>query len=109
MASSAASSSTSASTGVSEKYRLPCNETMVQLAKLAIIEDKPVMYDYWTDSLDHKVVIALRDGGEKLLVKSEDEYTSPISKVWQSKTEFIVMTENSLYVVSRDIGKKRIS
>lgn len=67
------------------------------------------MFDYWTDSLDRKVLIGVRDNGEKLLVKSEDEYTSPIAKIWKVETEFIIMTENSLYVVSADIPKKRIA
>ena len=38
------------------------------------------MYDYWTSSVDKEVLIGVRENGEKLLVKSEDEYTSPISK-----------------------------
>lgn len=114
MSSASASMSTTASSGTgsasaADKYRLPTSVTLNHVTKLSIVEDKPVMFDYWTDSLDRKVLIGVRDNGEKLLVKSEDEYTSPIAKIWKVETEFIIMTENSLYVVSADIPKKRIA
>tara|TARA_Y100001958_G_C20753744_1_gene236946 strand:- start:85 stop:291 length:207 start_codon:yes stop_codon:yes gene_type:complete len=68
------------------------------------------MLDYWSDSHDKKVLIGVREeGGEKLLVKSEDEYTSPISKIYKVDTEYIIVTENSLYIVSSNIETKRIS
>ena len=67
------------------------------------------MFDYWTDSCDKKVLIVVRENGEKLLVKSADEYTSPIAKIYKVETEFIIITENSIYVVSADIATKRVS
>ena len=93
----------------SKPYRLPCDQTLRHLAKLSIVEDKPVMYDYWSDSTDKTVLIGVRDGGEKLLVKSEDEYTSPIGKIYKVETEYIIITENSIYVVCASIDTKRIS
>jgi hypothetical protein len=73
------------------------------------MEDKPVMFDYWTDSCDKQVLIGMRDNGEKLLVKSEDEYTSPIGKIFKAGEEYIIVTENSIYTVRADIETKRIS
>tara|TARA_B110000008_G_C16920350_1_gene544469 strand:- start:325 stop:528 length:204 start_codon:yes stop_codon:yes gene_type:complete len=67
------------------------------------------MMDYWTDSHDGSVLIGVRDSGEKLLVKSADEYTSPISKIFKVETEYIIVTENSLYVVSSTISTRQIS
>lgn len=93
----------------SKNYRLPGDQTLKHLAKLGIVEDKPIMYDYWADSVDKRVLIGVRDGGEKLLVKSEDEYTSPVSKIYKVENEYIIITENSIYVVSSDIDTKRIS
>ena len=91
-------------------YRLPCDATLQNASKLSIVEDKPVMFDYWTDSLDKKALIGVREGsGEKLLVKSAEEYTSPIAKFYKSLSEYIVITENSIYIVSADIPNKRIS
>ena len=93
----------------SQNYRLPQGVTLQHCAKLGIVEDKPIMFDYWTSSCDKKVLIGVRDGGEKLLVKSEEEYTSPVSKIYKVETEYIIITENSIYIVSADIATKRIS
>jgi hypothetical protein len=90
-------------------YRLPENNTLQHAAKLAIVEDKPIMMDYWTNSLDKSVLIGVKDNQEKLLVKSEEEYTSPVSKIYKVGKEYIIITENSIYIVDVDIPTKRIS
>lgn len=90
-------------------YRLPESTTMQHAAKLAIVEDKPIMFDYWTSSLDKSVIIGVKESQEKLLVKSEEEYTSPISKIYKVATEYIIVTENSIYLVDSSIATKRIS
>tara|TARA_B100001063_G_C16737400_1_gene542793 strand:- start:655 stop:981 length:327 start_codon:yes stop_codon:yes gene_type:complete len=90
-------------------YKLPCNATMEHATKLAIVEDKPIMMDYWTNSLDKKALIGVRENQEKLLVKSEDEYTSPVSKIYKIEEEFLVVTENSIYIISASIPTKRIT
>ena len=87
----------------------PSHECLQHCVKLAIVEDRPIMLDYWTDSCDKNVIIGIRENGEKLLVKSEDEYTSPVKKIYKVETEYIIVTENSIYVVSSDIDNKRIS
>lgn len=90
-------------------YRLPIDATLKHAAKLSIVEDKPIMMDYWTLSLDKKALIGVKENGEKLLVKSEEEYTSNIGKFYKSGTEYIVITENSIYLVSSDIPTRKIS
>lgn len=90
-------------------YKLPSDITLQHASKLAIVEDKPIMLDYWTSSLDKKSLIGVRETGEKLLVKSEDEYTSPISKFYKSGGDYIIITENSIYVVSAEIATRKIS
>ena len=99
-------------TTTKESYRLPSNACLQHVSKLAIVEDKPIMLDYWTASLeksDKAAIIGVRENNEKLLVKSSEEYTSPISKIYSVETEFIVVTENSIYLVASDIARKRIS
>jgi len=96
-------------TGAGASYRLPSTLCMNHAIKLAIVEDKPIMLDYWTASLDKSVVIGVGENKEKLLVKSEDEYTSTIAKIFKVETEYIIMTENSIYIVSNDIPTKRIN
>ena len=34
-----------------EDYRLPGMNTLTHATKLAIVEDKPIMMDYWVNSL----------------------------------------------------------
>ena len=90
-------------------YRLPSDVTLKHAAKLTIVDDKPIMMDYWAASLDKKALVGARDNGEKLLVKSEDEYTSCIAKFYKSGTEYIIITENSIYIVSNEIPTRKIS
>ena len=90
-------------------YRLPSDITLKHPSKLSIVDDKPILMDYWTASLDKKALVGARENGEKLLVKSEDEYTSTIQKFYKSVTEYIIITENSIYIVSNDIPTRKIS
>ena len=90
-------------------YRLPSDVTMKHASKLAIVDDKPIMLDYWAPSLDKKALVGARENGEKLLVRSEEEYTSTIQKFYKSGTEFIIITENSIYIVASDIPTRKIS
>jgi hypothetical protein len=100
---------TATTTTTDSNYRLPSDITLKHAAKLGIVEDKPIMLDYWTSSLDKKALIGIRENNEKLLVKSEEEYTSSIVKFYKSVTEYIIITENSIYIVSSDIPNRRIS
>jgi hypothetical protein len=90
-------------------FRLPSNTCMQHASKLAIVEDRPIMLDYWTQSIEKKVIIGVKENGEKLLVKSEEEYTSPIGKIFKIESEYIIITENSIYIVSSDIQSNRIN
>jgi hypothetical protein len=96
-------------TDTSFNYRLPADVTLKHAAKLSIVDDKPIMMDYWASSLDKKALIGARENGEKLLVKNEEEYTSAIQKFYKSGTEYIVITENSIYLVSNEIPTRKIS
>lgn len=91
------------------QLRIPDGLTFQHAVKLAITEDKPIMMDYWMGSLEKKVIIGVKEGGEKLLVKSEEEYTSPIAKIYKVGGEYIIATENSIYLVDAGIASKRIS
>ena len=104
--------SENAENSTESSYRTPAELTMKHAVKLSIVQDKPIMMDYWTSSVEKNVLIGVRsdgEGGEKLLVKSEDEYTSPISKIYKVETDYIIETENSIYLVDAAIPHKRIS
>jgi hypothetical protein len=107
--SAAASSEQGVVAANNSSYRLPSDVTLQHASKLSIVEDKPIMLDYWTASVDKKALVGVRESGEKLLVKSAEEYTSPIAKFYKSATEYIIITENSIYIVSSDIPTRKIS
>jgi hypothetical protein len=88
---------------------VPSATVMAQAAKVAIEQDRPIYLDYYQDSLNKTCCIGVQ-GSTKMLVKSDTEYTSPIESIMRIKEEkaFLVLTENSLYVVSADIPVKRI-
>ena len=90
-------------------YSLPSIKCLQHASKLAVVEDKPLMLDYWTSSLDQKCLIGVRENDEKLLVKDEEQYTSPIIKIYKIEQEYIIVTENSIYLSHADIPTKRIS
>jgi len=92
-----------------ENYQIPPASIWNNIAKIAISEDKPIMLDYWLDSLNKQVLIGVKENNEKLLVKNAEEYTSPIVKIFKLDKIYIICTENSIYITSSDIDKRRIS
>ena len=92
-----------------EEYPLPPNNVWRHVCKQAITQDKPIMLDYWVSSLAKKVFLGIRTNEEKLLVKSAEEYTSPIINMAKLDDVYIICTENSIYLVSAHIDKRKIS
>jgi len=90
-------------------YPLVSELCLQHACKLAIVDDKPIMLDYWTDSCEKNVIIGVKEDGDKLLVRNVDEYTSPISKIFKVVDSYIIMTENSIYITTASIPSKRIS
>jgi hypothetical protein len=89
--------------------RLPHDLALKHASKLSIKNDKPIMLDYWSKSVKKEIVIGVRGTGEKLLVKNEEEYTSPIAKIYKVETDYIIETENSLYITCSSIQSKKIN
>jgi hypothetical protein len=87
----------------------PSATVMVQAAKVALQQDRPIYLDYYEDSVQKKCCIGVQ-GTTKMLVKSDTEYTSPIESIMRIKEDntWIILTENSLYIVSADIPVKKI-
>ena len=86
---------------------LPSVQLLVQAAKLSIQQDKPIQLDYYT--YNAKAFMGEdKETKEKMLVKSNEEFTSLIQKVYKVGDEYIVVTENSLYLVSGKIQKRFI-
>jgi hypothetical protein len=89
---------------------IPSDKVLMHAARIAVEQDKPIMLDYYNDTKNAKAFLGEDpDTKERILVKSAEEYTSPIQKIFKAVTDYIVMTENSIYVVSGSIKKKIIT
>lgn len=111
-----ASSSNAATPAAAPQIILPSPTALVQAAKLAMTQDKPILLDYYADSHSGKACMGEDTGTkEKMLVKSNDEFTSLIQNVYKIPSgqgdafDYIVMTENSIYIVSGKMAKRRIN
>lgn len=94
-------------TPVTEK--LPSPATLMSAAKLAIQKDMPIQLDYFVDSAEERAFLGEdAQTNEKMLVKNSEEYTSHIQKIYKAGDDFIVMTENSIYLVSGKVQKRKI-
>lgn len=86
---------------------IPPASVLLRAAQVAVEQDKPIYLDYYGDSVAKTCCIGVQDGA-KFLAKTSDEYTSTIQNVYKCESCYIVMTENSLYVVSAEIPIKKI-
>ncbi len=89
---------------------LPSEKLMMHAAKIAMEQDKPILLDYYTSTRNGTAFLGEdADTKEKILFKNAEEYTSPISKLYKTADGYIMVTENSVYVVNAAIKKKAIS
>ena len=42
-------------------YRIASDETLRNAWKLSIVEDEPILSDYWTASLDNNIILGLKE------------------------------------------------
>jgi hypothetical protein len=88
---------------------LPSKDVLLHAAKLAVEQDKPIQLDYYVDSATGKAFLGEdAETKEKMLVKSAEEFTSLVQKVYKVQEDYIIMTENSIYLASGKIQKRRI-
>ena len=80
---------------------LPSDKTLQQAVKLSIKSSKPICFYFYVESLKKKVSI-VSDGEDKIIFKNQEEHTSPILNTYKCGNEFLVVTENTIYVISAD-------
>jgi hypothetical protein len=89
---------------------IPSATTLQHAARLAIQHDRPILLDYYIDTATGKAFLGEdNETKEKVLVKSRDEFTSSVQKSFKVGEDFLIFTENSIYIVSGKITKKKIS
>jgi hypothetical protein len=89
---------------------LPSPKTMLQASKIAIEQDRAIMLDYFRQTHNGTAFLGEDpETKERVLVKSKEEFTSLIKKLYKSEEDFIILTENSLYIVSGKIQKRKVN
>ncbi len=89
---------------------IPSATTLQHAARLALQHDRPILLDYYVDTATGKAFLGEdNETKEKVLVKSRDEFTSSVQKSFKVGEDFLIFTENSIYIVSGKITKKKIS
>jgi hypothetical protein len=114
-----ASTSTSATSGsatsgsaisASSATLIPSATLLVQAAKLAIEQDRAILLDYYEETAKGTAFLGEDpDTKERILVKSKEEFTSLIKKLYKVGDDFIILTENSIYIVSGKIQKRKVN
>ena len=84
-----------------QQLTLPSDKTLQQACKLSLKTKKPICFYFYIDSLKGKISI-VNDGEDRIIFKSEDEHTSPIINTYKSENSFIVVTENTIYILSSE-------
>lgn len=88
---------------------LPSPAVLVQAAKLALAHDNPIRLDYYVETSNGSAFMGEdAETKDKMLVKSAEEFTSLIQKTYKVGEDYIVMTENSIYVVNGKLQKRKI-
>ena len=107
---SVSSTTTPSSAVVPSTIEVPNEKVLAHAAKIAMEQDKPILLDYYVDTKKGTAFLGEdAETKEKILVKNPEEYTSPVQKMFKAKDEYIIVTENSVYIVSGGIKKKTIS
>jgi hypothetical protein len=89
---------------------LPSATTLLQAAKIACEQDRAIMLDYFRQTAQGTAFLGEDpDTKERILVKSKEEFTSLIKKLYKVGDDFIILTENSLYIVSGKIQKRKVN
>lgn len=88
---------------------LPNPAVLVQAAKLALAQDNPIRLDYYAETFNKTAFMGEDpDTKEKMLVKSAEEFTSLIQKTYKVGEDYIVLTENSIYIAHGNMQKRRV-
>jgi hypothetical protein len=89
---------------------MPAAATLIQAARLAMKEDKAIQLDYYIDTANTRAFIGEdSDTKDKVLVKSKEEFTSLVQKLYKVGDDLLIVTENSIYIISGKVQKRRVN
>ena len=81
------------------KINMPGANTLNNAAKLSIKLGRPLDFYFYIDSCRNNAQIVNADG-EKIIYKNNEEHTSPIKHTYKTDNEYLIVTENTIYVIS---------
>ena len=89
---------------------IPCNDAIMMASRLAFAGKMPIQTDYYYATATGQAFIGEDvETKERALVKNRDEFTSNIKKMGKAGDDVVIMTENSVYVISGKTMKRRVS
>ena len=89
-----------------QKLSIPSDSTLQQASKLSIKLCKPICFYFYIDSCRGRINI-VQTGGDKIIYKNSEEHTSPISNTYKVNNEYLVVTENTIYIISASTPIKK--
>lgn len=98
----------SATTSTQSQLVLASEDTLNKAFKLSLKFTKPIDTYFYLDSCRGNVCI-LNDGEEMVIFKNEDEHTSPVLKIFKSSEQYIIMTENTIYLLSANTPMRNLN
>lgn len=85
--------------GSKKSIGLPSDKTLQQAVKISIKTAKPICFYFYVDSLKGNCSIC-SEGEDKIIFKNSEEHTSPILHTYKCENEYIVITDNTVYILS---------
>jgi hypothetical protein len=77
----------------------PSSNALMQSAKLSIKLEKPIDYYFYRDSVNGLIQIKKGADDRRIIYKNDDEYSSSICRIHTSDYSYIVVTNNSIYLL----------
>jgi hypothetical protein len=106
----ASATATAATTNSVKADIVPTATALIQAARLGIQQDKPIQLDYYVDSAQSKAFLGEdAETKERVLIKSKEEFTSLVQKIYKVDEDILILTENSIYLVNGKIQKRKIN
>jgi hypothetical protein len=106
----ATATATAATTNSVKADIVPTATALIQAARLGIQQDKPIQLDYYVDSAQSKAFLGEdAETKERVLIKSKEEFTSLVQKIYKVDEDILILTENSIYLVNGKIQKRKIN
>lgn len=81
------------------KIGIPGINTLNNAAKLSIKFGRPLDFYFYIDSCRGNAQIVNAEG-EKIIYKNNEEHTSPIKHTYKTDNEYLIVTENTIYIIS---------